>query len=256
MSSLIPHPRTTRSLEEMAAQKIIDALEISQTPQLDFASFGPTQQLLVFKYMMSTISRLRCTLNSIPPLDMVIHDPRADISDEPIRDMDKKLRDSFSEHWHCARIEGSAVTRRYHTFAHSTKWNEICVVARSEGAQFELLQKKRAKWGKKRAITSKYVYLKDRISSQLLYYRLALTFGMPARSMGSTDTNIWTVNLMHDDGSYLEFADSMGSIELQFEGTTDASESALELINFVAGLSCRDGTGEFAGGRRDRCSNS
>lgn len=49
----------------------------------------------------------------------------------------------------------------------------------------------------------------------------------------------WTVVLKHcDDTSILSFQDYKGAAGVGFEGTTDASVDALELVNFLIGMNC------------------
>ena len=82
-------------------------------------------------------------------------------------------------------------------------------------------------------------YLWNRISSQLLFYRLTTTFGMPP-PVGTDGYKVcWTINLQHrDDSSRLMFYDYKGAASVRFFGSEDASEDALKLVNFLVGMEC------------------
>jgi hypothetical protein len=79
----------------------------------------------------------------------------------------------------------------------------------------------------------------ERISSQLLFYRLAATFGMPPPVETDGYKSCWEITLQHrDDSSTLEFYDYKGAAKARFFGSDDASEDALKLINFLVGMEC------------------
>ena len=89
-----------------------------------------------------------------------------------------------------------------------------------------------------------------RISSQLLFHRLTLLFGMPPRRvMRITHISSWEIELnlqYHDAGvqrfpdgfSRISFRDYRGAPEVRFFGTAAASEDALDLINYLLGMTC------------------
>ena len=85
-----------------------------------------------------------------------------------------------------------------------------------------------------------------RVSSQLLLYRLTVTFGMPPPKPLDGYKSCWEVDLQHCDGaSVLSFYDYKGGASTQFYGTTEASADALKLLNYLVGMKCRhtyDGT--------------
>jgi hypothetical protein len=77
------------------------------------------------------------------------------------------------------------------------------------------------------------------VSSQLLFYRLTVTFGMPPPREVDGYKSCWTVDLRHMDGvSVLTFQDYKGAADVRFCGTAEASVGALKLLNFLAGMNC------------------
>ncbi|KAF2843363.1 hypothetical protein M501DRAFT_1012718 [Patellaria atrata CBS 101060] len=79
----------------------------------------------------------------------------------------------------------------------------------------------------------------SRISSQLLTYRIIVTFGMPPRANGSMDNNCWEIVLHYRGGSStLRFWDYGGSARVQFQGCEEGRNDALELVNYLTGLDC------------------
>lgn len=78
----------------------------------------------------------------------------------------------------------------------------------------------------------------QRISSQLLLYRVAVTFGMPPPRELDGYKSCWEVKLKHPDGSTLTLYDFKAAASLQFLGSRAAADDALELINFLAGMNC------------------
>ena len=77
-----------------------------------------------------------------------------------------------------------------------------------------------------------------RISSQLLLYRITVTFGMPPPRVLDCYKQCWEVDLKHIDGSILRFSDWKGGASTRFDGSTDASRDGLKLLNFLIGLKC------------------
>jgi hypothetical protein len=85
------------------------------------------------------------------------------------------------------------------------------------------------------------------ISSQLFYYRLTTTFGMPP-ARKPDGPSCWAVDLYHrnNDGR-IHFADFEGSVSLDFKGSAVASADAIRLINFLVGTQCLHPCGFLAG---------
>ena len=79
-----------------------------------------------------------------------------------------------------------------------------------------------------------------RISSQLLYYRISVLFGMPSARRTDGYKSCWEVELRHIDGtSILRLYDSEGAAAVGFNGLDgSASNDGLELINFLVSLNC------------------
>jgi hypothetical protein len=84
-------------------------------------------------------------------------------------------------------------------------------------------------------------FFSDRISSQLLYYRISVLFGMPPAKETDGYKCCWEVELRHVDGkSTLRLYDYKGSASVQFDGYAgSASDDGFELINFLVSLDCR-----------------
>lgn len=72
------------------------------------------------------------------------------------------------------------------------------------------------------------------ISSQLLYYRLSVLFGMPPAVETDSYKVCWETTLKHADGSnYLELGDYKGSVRARFWGSEVASQDGLKLISHL-----------------------
>ena len=76
-----------------------------------------------------------------------------------------------------------------------------------------------------------------RVSSQLLLYRLTVTFGMPPPKEEDGYKSCWRVDLLHYDGaSELSFQDFKGGADARFYGTTEASVDALKCPHTYDGI--------------------
>ena len=79
----------------------------------------------------------------------------------------------------------------------------------------------------------------DRISSQLMLYRIIVMFGMiPPEIEGYEDRykSCWECMLVHADGqSRLSLYDYKGWASLKFKGSEAASKDAMDLLNFLCG---------------------
>ena len=79
----------------------------------------------------------------------------------------------------------------------------------------------------------------DKISSQLLLYRVMTTFDMPPPIETDGYKSAWHVDLFHQDGiSTLALSDNKGAPSTRFSGTSGASVDALGLLNFLTGMNC------------------
>jgi hypothetical protein len=81
----------------------------------------------------------------------------------------------------------------------------------------------------------------SRISSRLLLYRIIGVFGMPP-SMGpfwvpcmerGWFETAWAVKLVHDRVNSLSLFNTDGQPHLEFQGTTEASDDAIALVNLL-----------------------
>jgi hypothetical protein len=74
----------------------------------------------------------------------------------------------------------------------------------------------------------------QRISSQLLFYRLMVMFCMPPAREPLSDRIGWEMQLQYRDGiSILRLEDYKGTAHATFQGTPEGSARALKLLNYV-----------------------
>ena len=79
--------------------------------------------------------------------------------------------------------------------------------------------------------------LPDLISSQLLLYRTTIIFGMPPADESDGYKCCWKLMLRHHSGNgTLELDEHKGCPCARFSGSKDASDDALDLINFLTYL--------------------
>ena len=80
-------------------------------------------------------------------------------------------------------------------------------------------------------------YLFNRISSQLLQYRITVMFGMiPPSDELDGYKQCWQATLVHwDTMSCLELFDYKGAVTARFHGTVEGSTDALELLDYLCG---------------------
>lgn len=75
---------------------------------------------------------------------------------------------------------------------------------------------------------------RNRISPQLLLYRLTQTFGMAPACIPVAFQAGWETELLHRDCvSQLSFSDHMGAATVSFSGHPGAGADAVDLINFL-----------------------
>ena len=79
----------------------------------------------------------------------------------------------------------------------------------------------------------------NRMSSQLLLYRIACIFGMPPQKECDGYKSCWGVCLRHCSGaSNLVLDEHKGAISVHFQGSSEDSQDALGLINLLVGTEC------------------
>jgi len=77
------------------------------------------------------------------------------------------------------------------------------------------------------------------ISSQLLLYRLMTIFGMPPQEDGDGYKVCWSTMLVHHDGvSYLRVHDYKGGPSVHFDGTPEASNDAIVMLEYLISEKC------------------
>jgi hypothetical protein len=89
----------------------------------------------------------------------------------------------------------------------------------------------------RRPLRSKIRHMYQTISSQLLFYRLVVLFGMPPPSTrADIYKTCWAIDIFLADRSQLVFHDFKGCAELFFTGSYEGGISALNLIDLVLDL--------------------
>ena len=119
---------------------------------------------------------------------------------------------------------------RYWTSESYLYWDEASIAAESPGADLEML------WP--RESYSSREYLEQRVSSQMLWYRLIKLFGQHELSIcQAIYTHHWrTVLKSYDGTAMLRIGDICGYPYVTFEGTNKTSSAkAIELLSYVSG---------------------
>ena len=111
-------------------------------------------------------------------------------------------------------------------------WNLPAGELRLNGRQFEHEEAPGYVYGEDKGFT-------ERISSQLLLYRIVVMFGMiPPQQEGYEGRykSCWECMLRHKDGtSRFTAFDYKGGATLKFKGSAEGSADAMELLNFLCG---------------------
>jgi len=240
-SRMVPSQPTLQALCEQKAL----ALDLES----DFESLEPRLQHLLFNKLRAENARLReieqkweRLTRFCPSLDTQIYlRPQRRLNDDGIVAYEE--RRVLTELWYYKDRdddnEQERVMRRSSPIP-KKGWDSLGLVSESPDEELEIFvlsdpstQYSRKPPGRRQR------YLWDRISSQLLFYRLAATFGMPPPVETDGYKVCWEINLQHYDGSStLEFYDYKGAAKARFFGSDDASEDALKLINFLVGMEC------------------
>jgi hypothetical protein len=241
-STTVPSQPTLQALCEQKA------LELDL--ESDFESLEPRLQHLLFNKVRAENARLReierkweRLTRFCPSLDTQIYlQPNRGLNEEDgiLADDEKRV---FTELWYYKDIDDDNEQQRAMRMSSPIPrmgWDSSALVSESPDEELGIFvlgdpstQYSRKPPGRRQS------YLRDRISSQLLFYRLAVTFGMPPPVETDGYKVCWEINLQHhDESSTLEFYDYKGSAEVRFFGSNDASDDALKLVNFLVGMEC------------------
>ena len=262
--------RPQPSLCQLAQSKALDNMLQPDFKFADFEEMEPRLQHMLFDALLAETKRLRTIEASwlymkenCPRADFALYQEPSD-SDTPSdeetdEDNDGSMQtpaekeffrvngekiQSFRRLW--TPVSDSFVPNIDRTSEGYIEWNEQEIAADSSDADLEREQP----W-------ESYAYgesLVDRVSSQLLFYRLAMIFGKPMLSRCETDyddwTRCWAFGLeFHDETGWLSIFDTSGDPYISFEGTSEASSAkALELLNYVSRGSCMNPNGYVSGG--------
>ena len=133
-----------------------------------------------------------------------------------------------------------------------------------EAVNFVPYDEQRARWKDENGEEQRPRRLHELISTQLLLYRLVVTFGPPPVEQRLDGYQCgWEVHLVLKEEeepagvpdkeaskSYITFCDYKGSAHCDFVGTNDAEERVLELINYLIGENCAHSYDRVLAGRR------
>lgn len=233
------------TLQALCEQK---ALELDL--ESDFESLEPRLQRLLFNKVRAENARLReieqkweRLTRLCPSLDTQIYlrpNGRLSEEDEIAAYEEKRV---LTELWYYKDTDednGQERAMRMSSPIPKRSWDSLDLVSESPDEELGIfaLSDPSTQYSRKPP-GRRHRYLWARISSQLLFYRLAATFGMPPPVETDGYKVCWEINLQHcDDSSTLEFYDYEGAAKARFFGSDDANEDALKLINFLVGMEC------------------
>ena len=232
------------TLQALCEQK---ALELDL--ESDFESLEPRLQHLLFNKVRAENARLReieqkweRLTRFCPSLDTQIYlRPNRRLNEDEIVAYEEKR--VLTELWYYKDTDddnGQERAMRMSSPIPKRGWDSLDLVSESLGEELGIfvLSDPSTQYSRKPP-GRRHRDLWGRISSQLLFYRLAATFGMPPPVETDEYKVCWEINLQHCDGSStLEFYDYKGVAKARFFGSDDASEDALKLINFLVGMEC------------------
>jgi hypothetical protein len=232
------------TLQELCEQK---ALELDL--ESDFESLEPRLQHLLFNKVRAENARLReieqkweRLTRFCPSLDTQIYlrSNRQLNEDENPAYEEKRV---LTELWYYKDTDGDneqECVMRMSSPIPKRGWDSFELISESPDEELGIfVLRDRSTQHSRTPPGRRHRYLWDQISSQLLFYRLTATFGMPPPVEADGYKVCWEINLQHYDGSStLEFYDYKGGAKARFFGSDDASEDALKLINFLVGMEC------------------
>ncbi len=262
-------PSTSQpSLQEISEKKVLEQILQSDNPDADFESLEPRAQRLVFSRLRIENTRLlevekkwSALTRNCPSTDVEIYLNSKRYNEEDEQEDEENgydLQEEFVSNWsypagdareivseargnitrparnaegvEANEDEGKGLeTERY------LEWHKSNLVADSSESDIQLCFHESTP---RCRCMSKWLNTR-RVSSQLLFYRLTVTFGMPPAREQDGYKSCWEVDLKYHDGpSVLSFYDYKGGANMRFFGTSKASDEALKLMTYLFGMKC------------------
>ncbi|KAH8761617.1 hypothetical protein F5883DRAFT_562538, partial [Diaporthe sp. PMI_573] len=195
----VPAPKRQRIAPGEPPAKQLERLLCSKKPSHDFNLLGTQQQQLLFSYLLGEYQHLRNYLHES-------HCPEAD------RGVVLHNRDCVERIRWCS----------FDLFRPSAPQQSLQLEVCTSGDE------------RRKHAVEKSFFLHDAVSSQLLYYRLAVVFGMPEPVITDEYKTCWSVVLQfRDKTGRLELSDSKGGAWAAFCGSEDASKAALWFLGWI-----------------------
>ena len=233
------------SLQELCEKESLKLITNSTFTASDFTGLEPRLQEILFDRLRKENARLSkieekwVELKDCCPLvDIQTHlcNERIVMDDGEDEENGYNKREKVQGNW--SYVAEDSDLRRYRVDDAATTWHSselACKPSESDLGLFVPLSRAER-------LTTSYYWsssFSHRISSQLLLYRLTVTFGMPPPRETDGYKSCWQIQLLHRDGvSILNFSEHKGAASARFYGATDTSVDALELLNFLVGMNC------------------
>ena len=220
---------------------ILDREEFADS---DFEALGPRLQRLMFAELRTEIEALRDFKRNVtekcPQIDTMLYQNPPMI---PCIQVNHRGEDGYAE-----RVE----VRRAWTYKNpdietldDISWGSSDLIADSPKSELRL--RKEGDYDKPNK--QEKDHFAQRISSQLLLYRVACIFGVPASYIIIDDTKPWRADLFYQDGcGEISLYDSEGHAVVEYDGSYAAVDEALKLINFLCGMRIPYGHGGAVAG--------
>ena len=227
------------TLQAICLRKALEGILDLDFPASDFSSLEPRLQEVLFTSLRNETNRLReketqwsRVLKDRPSLDTEIYE-REHTSIGP-GDGGYRMQRNFRQTWSCVSNAEDVIIGAHSTL--DTIWRgsrdltyEVETPGSDQGGSYTFDPSNGHR---------NFLPLWRRISSQLLFYRLTVVFGMPPSRRLSVRT-CWEVKLRHLDGaSALLFRDHKGAVEATFVGNAASNDDALQLLNHLVGFNC------------------
>jgi hypothetical protein len=237
-----------RSLQELCEIQLQDNVLKSDTADDEFASLEPRFQLLLFDRLRTEHARLTSMTEQLeefswrmPVVDRQLSLGTSTNTSNALEfDTDRVLHRII---WSYVPSEGP--DRHYHARRDDDfkQWSDRVLRAGLPDTKFIICPHHILAWSCECKLPK--VCLCERISSQLLLYRISATFGMPPAEECDGYKSCWDACLHHEDGySTVSFGDSKGGSTVKYYGTNKASDDALNLLNYLVGPTFPSGNGK------------